>query len=486
MASALTNFREPTAVAFFEGKQAHFFLPLARTKREKVAHALEAIYHALYSPEAGHGIHFDRRNLTLTIEHAIAQAPDEIRTVTTGDFADVGELTAAACANLLEDNGWLESYRDTTAVQMFYRLTPTGKAFARIFWERNHPSAVTQNRHMRSCDALLRTFLDSLDAADLLDAQAASEKVLEDLTAEIEQLRLRVRMALQEARQKQIALSEFEKFMRERFRREIEPKLMADSPMRLKGTILESLERIRTAPQPRLGRMEESLRNLMTLQSEEARHQILVRVDRIEQNVRYAVERCVPELIGIVSRYVDRMVSLLRQSAAARTGQKDLLQEVLGELRLLEEDMRDRRLATIGEFLATIRVRLMDPADLRVREARPAPVPEDSPLTIEHDPESIVQARIKKRMEEVLSVSHYEVQEHLRRLADARGGRIRLSDIPIEDSRDLTIALNAPTMMRALAKTHPIEVRFVAGRVDNPHFSTQDVEFVLYPDEVSS
>ena len=36
-------------MAFFEGKQAHFFLPLARTKREKVAHALEAIYHALYS-----------------------------------------------------------------------------------------------------------------------------------------------------------------------------------------------------------------------------------------------------------------------------------------------------------------------------------------------------------------------------------------------------------------------------------------------------
>ena len=47
-------------MAFFEGKQAHFFLPLARTKREKVAHALEAIYHALYSPEAGHGIHFVR------------------------------------------------------------------------------------------------------------------------------------------------------------------------------------------------------------------------------------------------------------------------------------------------------------------------------------------------------------------------------------------------------------------------------------------
>lgn len=68
-------------MALFEGKQAHFLLPLARTKREKVAHALEAIYNALHSPEAGHGIHFDRRNLTLTVEHAIAQAPDEIQTV---------------------------------------------------------------------------------------------------------------------------------------------------------------------------------------------------------------------------------------------------------------------------------------------------------------------------------------------------------------------------------------------------------------------
>ncbi len=470
-------------MAFFEGKQAHFFLPLARTKREKVAHALEAVYHALYSPEAGHGIHFDRRNLTLTVEHAIAQAPDEIQTVMTGDFADVGELTAAACVNLLEDNGWLESYRDTTAVQVFYRLTPTGKAFARLFWERDHPSTITQNRHMRSCDALLRTFLESLDAADLLDAQAASEKVLEDLTTEIEQLRLCVRMALQEARQKQIALNEFEKFMRERFRKEIEPKLMADSPMRLKGTILESLERIRTVPQPRLSRMEESLRSLMTIRPEEARHQILVRADRIEQNVRYAVERCVPELIGIVSRYVDRMVSLLRQSAASRSGQKDLLQELLGQLRLLQEDVRDRRLGTIGEFLVTVRVRLMDPADLKVREARPAPVAEDAPLTIEHDPESIVQARVKKRMEEVLTISHHEVHEHLRNLSTARGGRIRLSDIPIEDSRDLTIALNAPTMMRSLAKTHPIEVRLLAGIADNPHFSTQDVEFVLYLDE---
>ena len=401
----------------------------------------------------------------------------------TGDFADVGELTPATCVNLLEDNGWLESYRDTTAVQVFYRLTPTGKAFARIFWERNHPSAVTQNRHMRSCDALLRTFLESLDAADLLDAQAASEKVLEELTAEIEQLRLRVRMALQEARQKQIAISEFEKFMRERFRKEIEPKLMADSPMRLKGTILESLERIRTAPQPRLTRMEESLRSLMTIRPEEARHQILVRVDRIEENVRYAVDTCVPELINIVSRYVDRMVSLLRQSTTSRRGQKDLLLELLGELRLVDEDVRDRRLATIGEFLVTVRVRLMDPADLKVREARPAPVAEDAPLTIEHDPDSIVQARIKKRMEEVLTISHVEVLDHLGSLSAARGGRIRLSDIPIEDSRDLTIALNAPTMMRTLAKTHSVEVRPVAGLADNPHFSTQDVEFVLQPDE---
>jgi hypothetical protein len=290
-------------------------------------------------------------------------------------------------------------------------------------------------------------------------------------------------MALQEARQKQIALNEFEKFMRERFRKEIEPKLMADSPMRLKGTILESLERIRKAPQPRLSRMEESLRSLMTIRSEEARHQILVRTDRIEQNVRYAVERCVPELIGIVSRYVDRMVSLLRQSAASRSGQKDLLQEILGQLRLLEEDVRDWRLGTIGEFLVTVRVRLMDPADLKVREARPAPVAENAPLTIEHDPESIVQARVKKRMEEVLTISHHEVHEHLRNLSAARAGRIRLSDIPIEDSRDLTIALNAPTMMRSLAKTHPIEVRLLAGIADNPHFSTQDVEFVLYLDE---
>jgi hypothetical protein len=41
-------------------------------------------------------------------------------------------------------------------------------------------------------------------------------------------------------------------------------------------------------------------------------------------------------------------------------------------------------------------------------------------------------------------------------------------------------------MMRSLAKTHPIEVRLVAGLADNPHFSTQDVEFVLHTDEEAS
>jgi hypothetical protein len=177
------------------------------------------------------------------------------------------------------------------------------------------------------------------------------------------------------------------------------------------------------------------------------------------------------------------MVSLLRQSATSRSGQKNLLQEILGHLRLLEEDVRERRLATIGEFLVTARVRLMDPADLKVREARPAPIAEDAPLTIEHDPDSIVQARIKKRMEEVLTISQHEVHAHLRNLSAARGGRIRLSDILIEDSRDLTIALNAPTMMRSLAKTHAIEVRAVAALVDNLHFTTADVEFVLHPEE---
>ncbi len=74
-------------------------------------------------------------------------------------------------------------------------------------------------------------------------------------------------------------------------------------------------------------------------------------------------------------------------------------------------------LEEIGQLLAPVRVRLYDPADLKVREMRAAPVAEDAPLSIALDPESLVAARVEQRMAAVLSVSHQEVSEQLEDLA---------------------------------------------------------------------
>ncbi len=97
---------------------------------------------------------------------------------------------------------------------------------------------------------------------------------------------------------------------------------MADSPMRLKTSILASLELIRTASSDRMGRMEDTLRGVGAA-GRGPRSTLLCMWRRIEASVLHAVNTAAPEMIHIVSRYTDRMgepAAPERRTSRGRTG----------------------------------------------------------------------------------------------------------------------------------------------------------------------
>jgi len=164
---------------FFEGKQAHFFKPLYVTARERYAFAIKALYERLYGPESLSSQRFDRQAALDTLERAIAQAPATIAAYDDPASTQIlaGQLEPAVCLRELEEAGWLETYMDAASVTKTWRLTATGKKFARQLWELEHPPTRTRHRNMRSCAASLAAYVLKGDADDLLDARGYAEQV---------------------------------------------------------------------------------------------------------------------------------------------------------------------------------------------------------------------------------------------------------------------------------------------------------------------
>lgn len=465
---------------FFRDKQAHFFRPFNRRSRELFAASVIAIYERLYGPEAVFTRAFDREALTDVIDRALAGAPRDIPPCLGDEPVEVGDLDAAHIIRELDEFGWLESYTDSASVKRVWRLTMLGKKFARALWEAGRPLVRTRQRNMRSCAAALENYVARGDVDDLIDAQSYAESVLEDLSSAIEHMRTAMRETTRTTNLRTVAVEEFRAFLIERFRKEHAPGLTADSAVRLKSRITESLQQLYALPLEKVDRYEADLQDrLVAVEHEERGGRRVYRIaERIERLVQNAVDAKMPELLGTFETYMSRMTSLVRQTSAGAGASDDPVRLFLDTLRDADDETRDRLLNGLAQELSTSRVRLYEPRDFRFEIEAQQVLVEAVPVDQEPTLESVVEAEVSRRFEDLLLIDEVDVVGFVLDSARGHGGRVKLSDLPLQVARDLLLALSAQVIVLSTPEV-PLRVRPLARQIENEFFETTDLEFIL-------
>ena len=469
---------------FFNKDQRHFFRPLTWSSRERMASCLKAIYERLYGPEAAFNRLFDRTALMEEVGRALAacaEQPAEIEPGSEQEEAAIYGNDPAWVVRKLEDYGWLEVYTDSIAIEKAWRLTPTGKRFARALWESDRRGHTTRQRNMRSCANSLKSYLERGDADDLLDAQSYAEQVLDDLTNDTETFRLLIRDAHREALAgKATGVAEFMHFVTERFRKEFGTRLVADSADRLKTTILDELEKLRGIDDAKLAQFDSQLKDRVPAEEGQNAGVLVLRIaDRIERLVRGACDTKLPELHKVMANYVNRWMGLIRQSLALQSGeQSDPALQLSAELSRLEPPARDAILADLAERMAPCRVRLFEPKAFRF-EVAPAAVEVDATsVDVVADEMSVLEARIRRLQEEHLAISEEDALEYIAQAASQNFGRIRLSQLEPETARQLVLMLAAGAIVSS-QEDSGITARVLKSSADTHYFITDDIEFAL-------
>jgi hypothetical protein len=136
---------------------------------------------------------------------------------------------------------------------------------------------------------------------------------------------------------------------------------------------------------------------------------------------------------------------------------------------------QDKLLARIGEQLASVEVRLLDPSSFKLRTA----AARRKAATVSVQPRASREARLAAAMRraesEAFAVASEELAQRLR--SDLRLYRhpIRLSGLPTATARDVLSTLQAVEAVRN-AKGRDLEATRLPGKVENEAFSSNDYE----------
>ncbi len=448
----------------------HFFRPLTLRRRALLAACIRAFYERLYGSAADYRSILTRdelRDLFVQTIQALGMdaGPEPLPQDGDGDFAPVDladeqQLASAFIRQLVAD-GWLETAEDRARLLTAYRFTRPGKIFAQALVAVDRPREKTRQRNMRSCKNALAAFIERRDVEDLLDAYEYAERVIADLSEDIELFYELARRILLDA-QAGHAWDDFVEFVERRFRDEFSPRLVYDNVERHKLDIAALVDRLR----------ETSVTETEPSEAELAQHAPWIAqaapagsalpwvLERIEEMVSAACRTKQPELFRAMESYVRRHVVLLSQTlfmdtAGAAAGLTNLVRLVAG----VRDARQDTLLAGFAPLLAPSAVALYDPAAIRARDG----TERNRAQTVSIVPEITREERLRQYLHQAearaFSLSQQDIVEALvgRMGPDAR---LRLSDLPTGD------AVEALTLLRAIEAARASE-RLEVERCDD-------------------
>jgi len=454
----------------FASGSAQFFRPLTLQKRRLIAACIRAFYQRLYGSHADYRSILGREDLrdlfVQTIQsEGLSVAPDDDvgeEGFTPGDLSDDQKMASAFIRQLVND-GWLETAEDHVRLVVAYRFTRIGKIFAQALALADRPRERTRQRNMRSCKNALAAFIDRRDVEDLLDAYDYADRVITDLSEDIELFYELARKILLDAHA-QGNWDAFVEFVERRFRDEFSPRLVYDNVERHRLDISALIDRLHemTDTETQAIDAELAVHAAWAAQAAGSSGALTWLLERIEDMVTAACRTKQPELFRAMESYIRRHVVLLSQSLFMDAdGSNAALSKLIRALGDMPEATRDAWLETRGMALAPVAVALYDPAAIRLKSV----AERTRAQTVSIVPEITREERLRQFLchaeERAFSVSQQDIVSYL--LAHMNGkDQLRLSDLPVDDAIQALSVLRA---VEAARETDALEVERREGEL---------------------
>ncbi len=457
----------------------HFFRPLTLKKRRLIAACIRAFHARLYGSHADYRSILGREDLRdLFVQTIQAEAPIEPKDEDGEEGFAAGELgddlkLASAFIRLLVSDGWIETAEDRVRLVTAYRFTRPGKIFAQALALAERPRERTRQRNMRSCKNALGAFFERRDVEDLLDAYEYADRVITDLSEDIELFYELARKILHDAHQ-QGSWDGFIEFVERRFRDEFSPRLVYDNAERHRLDIATLIERLRELMAVETRAIDDALANhaAWAVQAAPEGSVLFWLLDRMDEMVTAACRTKQPELFRAMESYVRRHVVLLSQSLFMdATGSGAALSTLIRRVGDMESAAQTRWLEQRGVALAPVCVALYDPAMVQPRQVTQRYSAEVVSIVPEITREERLRQFIQHAQERAFSLSHHEIVSDL--LGQMRGhGALRLSELSVDDARQALVLLRAVEAARGEAS---LEVQRLEGELlDNAIMSGTD------------
>lgn len=471
-----------TAPEFFDEERARFFSPLNSSRRELVAACLRALYDRLHGPAADYAHNLNRESLKELLLPVIREYQDRVEVdeeqdeFSAIDAADPTQL-ASFIVRVLVSHGWLEQFPDRQGLVTAFRFSRPGKLFAEAFWTLQRPSRSRQ-QNMRGCrNALDAALGDRGDAHDLVDAYEYAEKVIEDLTEGIDYLQERARHLMQEATVHD-QWDDFVEFL-DRFQRDFSKQLTVDSSTLNRSAIRQKIEALRFLPYLKQQRIEAQLQDIAKWAVQEHTGGSVLEwlLDRIEEIVNVAHESKQPGFVKAMDNYIKRVTGLVQQSMMLRSGQaRHAYLTAVGKLAEMDSAGQDDLLNKIGQQIAAVEVRLLDPASFKLRTAAQRRKASTVSVAPRASREARLAAALRRAEAEAFAVANADLVKKLR--ADLRLFQhpVRLSGLSVATAKDLIGNMQLVEAVRNVQIKDLVATR-LPKRVENDFYSGFDYEF---------
>ncbi|MDO9569523.1 MAG: DUF5716 family protein [Hydrogenophaga sp.] len=471
-----------SASAFFESERQRFFRPLNSARRELVAACLRTLYERLHGPSADYAHNLNRDELKDVLMPEVQAHQERLDSVDAQDELNTKESEdpqqlAAMLIRVLVQDGWLEQYPDRQGLVTAFRFSRPGKLFAEAFWSLHRPSRSRQ-RNMRSCrNALDAALSERGDAHDLVDAYEYAEKVIEDLTEGIDDLQERVRHLMVEASIHD-QWDSFVEFL-ERFQKDYSKQLTIDSSTINRSAIKQKLEQLRTElGDAKYRRMEAQLQDIASWALKEHTGGTVLDwlLERIEEIVDAAHQSKQPGFIRAMENYVKRISGLVQQSMMLRTGRaRHAYLDAVQRVARLDTPNQDALLERIGEHIATVEVRLLDPSSFKLRSAVQRRKAATTSVPPRPTRAARLEAAMKQAQDQAFTVPNESLTQQIRSDLRLFKHPVRLSGLPAATARDVLATMQAVEAIRS-TKARDLRAAKLPGRVENEFYSGFDYE----------